>query len=360
VALKRSVWVPLVARPPKRSELFIEFSISANREKLFEKSASKLLEHEMNINHMKVFSQLTGSENVTLEEGLDPKKIISQYKAEYAFDASSYFENIDEVALYRCNETGYRFYYPPGIAGESELYEHLQKLPWYYGSSRWEHDLAGQYITERDNVLEIGCGFGSFLRILLDRNICCAGLELNRRAVETAVTNGLHVYPESIHDHARNSPGKYSVVCAFQVLEHIWSVGDFIGDCVKALKPGGKLVISVPNNNPFLFRLDKYHTLNLPPHHMGLWNKKSLKNLEKVFRLKAFLLKIEPLSDRDAYLKAHLQYLRSRSPLLGKLADRTLQPCAKLLMKLIARIVEGRNLFAIYTKLPDNYFRHRS
>jgi glycosyltransferase involved in cell wall biosynthesis len=85
---------------------------------------------------------------------------------------------------------GYRFFYPPRMAGDSELYEHLQKLPWYYGSWRWEHDLANEQITERDHVLEVGCGFGSFLRKLLDRNVGCAGLEFkpagNYRAMTSA------------------------------------------------------------------------------------------------------------------------------------------------------------------------------
>jgi SAM-dependent methyltransferase len=317
---------------------------------------SKLPQDAKNIDHMKVLSPVTGSENVTLEERLDPKKIISQYKAEYAFDASAYFENVDGVAIYRCNDTGYRFFYPPRLAANSDLYEHLQKLPWYYGSWRWEHDLANKQITEKDYVLEVGCGFGSFLQKLADRDVQCAGLEFNPRAVEKAVTNGLHVYPEAVHDHAKKNPGKYSVVCAFQVLEHIWSAGDFIADCLEALKPYGKLIISVPNNNPFMFRLDKYDTLNVPPHHMGLWNKRSLKNLEKVYPLTGCLVRIEPLFEwyRESYFKAHVEYLRSKSPLLGNVADRILRPCSKPLMKVTAKIVEGRNLVAIYTRLPDH------
>jgi SAM-dependent methyltransferase len=305
--------------------------------------------------NMKVLSPLTRAQSVTLEEMLDAERIVAQYKAEYAFDASVYFKNVDSVALYRCNETGYRFFYPPRIAGDSELYEHLQKQrPGYYASWRWEHDLADKYITERDYVLDVGCGSGWFLQKLLDRNVRCAGLEFSPRAVETAASNGLQVYPETINDHARNNPGKYSVVCAFQVLEHIEAAGDFIADCLKAIKPYGKLIIGVPNNNPFLFKHDKYHTLNLPPHHMGLWNKKSLKNLEKIFPLRACLVRIEPLFDRGSYFRAQLEYLSSKSPRLGKLADRIFRPYHKPLMKVIARFVEGRNILAIYTKLPDN------
>src|SRR5271165_2774508 len=93
---------------------------------------------------MNILSPLTGTPNVTLEETLDPKRILMQYKAEYAFDASAYFENNQDVALYRCNETGYRFFYPPTLTGNSELYEHLQEIPWYYASWRWEYDLANR------------------------------------------------------------------------------------------------------------------------------------------------------------------------------------------------------------------------
>jgi SAM-dependent methyltransferase len=186
-------------------------------------------------------------------------------------------------------------------------------------------------------------------------NVQCAGLEFNMRAVETAVADGLHVYPEAVHDHAKSNPCKYSVVCAFQVLEHVWYAGDFIADCLRALRPYGKLIICVPNNNPFMFRVDKYDTLNVPPHHMGLWNKRSLKKLERFFPVTCSSVRIEPLFGgvRELYFTAHVNYLRSKSPMLGNLAERILRPHSKLLMKVTAKLVEGRNVAAIYTKLLD-------
>ena len=316
---------------------------------------SELLQDKIDIDHAKVLSPVTGSGNVTLEHRLDPKKIINQYKAEYGFDPSAYFENVDSVTIYRCNDTGYRFYYPQSLAGDTELYEHLQKLPWYYGNWRWEHDLANKHVTEKDYVLEVGCGFGAFLKKLVARNVQCTGLEFNMRAVETAVADGLHVYPELVDDHANNNPCKYSVVCAFQVLEHVYSARDFIAGCLRALKPYGKLVICVPNSNPFMFRVDKYHTLNVPPHHMGLWNKRSLMRLERFFPVTCSSVRVEPLFEwfREPYFTAHVNYLRSKSPMLGNLADQILRPYSRPLMKVTAKLAEGRNVAAIYTKLPD-------
>jgi hypothetical protein len=68
---------------------------------------------------------------------------------------------------------------------------------------------------------------------------------------------------------------------------------------LKALKKGGKLIIGVPNSNPFLYKYDKYHTLNLPPHHMGLWNKFSLANLANYFPMSVDNIIVEALQQHE-------------------------------------------------------------
>src|SRR5690606_22887486 len=88
----------------------------------------------------------------------------------------------------------------------------------------------------------------------------------------------------------------FDVICSFQVLEHVYEVNDFINNQLRILKKGGRLIVGAPNNNPYLFIHDKYHTLNLPPHHAGLWNKKSLTSLEKVFNLEVEEVFYEPFS----------------------------------------------------------------
>jgi 2-polyprenyl-3-methyl-5-hydroxy-6-metoxy-1,4-benzoquinol methylase len=74
------------------------------------------------------------------------------------------------------------------------------------------------------------------------------------------------------------TPGEhnYDAVCLFQVLEHMHDISGFFKHVRAFIKPQGKLIISVPNNNPYLYVNDKLHTLNLPPHHMGLWTGSSL------------------------------------------------------------------------------------
>ncbi len=69
-------------------------------------------------------------------------------------------------------------------------------------------------------------------------------------------------------------------------LEYICQVYDFIQFSLKALKYGEKLIFSVLNSNNYLYKDDKYFTLNLPPFYVGLWDKQALINLQKLFKIK--------------------------------------------------------------------------
>jgi SAM-dependent methyltransferase len=171
--------------------------------------------------------------------------------------------------------------------GDGNFYATLQQRlgDGYYHDWKFENQLAYDVINAGDKVLDIGCGVGKFLMKAKDKAKEVAGLELNEKAVEVCRGKGLTVYNEMIGDHASGKSGYYDVVCMFQVLEHIYDVRPFLEDSLKALKQGGKLVIGVPNNEPYFQGYDKYCTLNLPPHHMGLWNKEVFKKVADILGL---------------------------------------------------------------------------
>jgi SAM-dependent methyltransferase len=238
-------------------------------------------------------SPLTGSTNVSLEKTIESKNIIDRYKKDLGLEVSPYFKGKPYVFLFRCNDTGFRFYYPYGIDGDSLFYGHLQQIEWYYMPWKWEHESVKQRIQLTDKVLEIGCGPASFIEKLTKEKIDCTGLELNKAAVDKARAAGLNVFDEPVQQYSLNHKEEYDIVCSFQVMEHIAQVKDVISASIDCLKSGGKLFISVPNNNSFL-GLDEWNILNLPPHHMGLWNRKSLDNLEKVFPIRTDAFLLEP------------------------------------------------------------------
>ena len=237
-------------------------------------------------------SPVTVSGTSTLTDTFQSSDIIKLYKEQFGVEVDRFFTN-PTFSLYQCNETGYRFYYPGGMDGDAGFYATLQAKfgEEYYHDWKFENQLALNNIQPTDKVLDIGCGVGNFLIRAKEKAAEAVGLELNDKAVDVCKQKGLTVYNELIAAHAAKKEGYYDVVCMFQVLEHIYDVKPFLDDALKALKKGGKLIVGVPNNEPYFKSYDKYCTLNLPPHHMGLWNKAVFKKIEPLYNIQ--MLEVE-------------------------------------------------------------------
>tara|TARA_R110001583_G_scaffold162719_1_gene314999 strand:- start:54153 stop:55055 length:903 start_codon:yes stop_codon:yes gene_type:complete len=288
------------------------------------------------------------SDSIKLVSILKNNKIIKNYN-KIGIDVSRFFKK-SEIKLYKCNKTGYRFFYPFSTIGDALFYEELSKNRKNYYSRRWEHSEALNYINNSDLVLEIGSGFGSFLNLLKENKIVSKGIELNPYAVIKCKEDGLNVEEKLIQEEIKNKKEQYDVVCYFQVLEHIVEVNSFINSSIKALKKGGKLIIGVPNNNPYLFINDKYHTLNLPPHHAGLWNKQALKSLENIFPLKLESLIFEPISVTYPYfIESYIKNLNN--PLIKIVIQVIHKLIPKILKLVVCNFIKGRNVVAIYKKI---------
>lgn len=295
-----------------------------------------------------IYSPLVLDSNKTrLIETLSTKQIISNYK-KLDLNVERFFET-ECIYLFECLKTGYRFYYPFKTIGDAEFYKDLSINRVNYYSERWEHIQALNIIKKGDTVLEIGSGFGVFLKMLKPINVNGSGLELNPYAVQKCVEEGLDVKQKLIQDLVLDTKSKFDNVCYFQVLEHITEVHSFIEASIKALKVGGKLMIGVPNNNPYLFRYDKYHTLNLPPHHAGLWNRRSLTSLEKIFPLKLESIHFESLNlTYDYFLNVQLKNSHNS---LEKFCIKLLNKLfPKFLKRLLCKFYKGRNVLVIFKK----------
>ncbi len=248
-----------------------------------------------------IASPLTGREGTAeLKRTIRPDWIISEYRRQFGYDAAPSFAGVQEFGLYECVQSGFRFFYPYSIAGEESLYRTLEQFPWNYKDDKWEYDRALRLIGPGQRVLDVGCGRGSFLRKCILSKAQVAGIELNGSAARAAAESGVGIASELIEAHAVKCPEHYDVVASFQVLEHIASVGDFIRSCVRVLKPGGLLIYGVPNNDGFV-SMDELAVLNGPPHHMGLWTRRSLEALPDLFPLDLRAIDVEPLQEVDWY-----------------------------------------------------------
>ncbi len=241
-------------------------------------------------------SPITGKDNVLLEKEIPSSFLIDGYKREFGINVEKFFKNIKTVCLYRCLDTGYRFFAPFAIAGDDSFYQELQKFPWYYMDEKWEHGIASQFIKKNDKVLEIGCARGDFLKKVSGNGSTAEGLEMNSDALLECKKRGLAVYSDSIETFSHKKELYYDVVCSFQVLEHVPDVKSFLEASLAVLKQGGLMIVSVPNNDCLIFT-DDSTILNMPPHHMGRWNINSLISLQNHFGIEVERIYFEPLQE---------------------------------------------------------------
>jgi SAM-dependent methyltransferase len=267
-------------------------------------------------------------------ESIPSKTIVDSYRKQFDIDVSTYFLEIESVSIYECAVTKYRFYYPFMIVGDGVFYEQLSLKKQKYYHKRWEHGLALKYSEPASKWLEVGSGNSFFLKELVERKVVATGLELNQSEVDEGERDKLKVLNQDFFSY-QNQEGKFDVIALFQVLEHMWRVSDFFEKAKEMLNPNGKILFSVPNSNPYLFVFDKYHTLNLPPHHMGLWDICSIELVAKEFGFRVIECKTEILSISEFEYLISLKKLPQLFTLNAKVA----------FSKLLYRMLPGRMKF---------------
>lgn len=97
-------------------------------------------------------------------------------------------------------------------------------------------------------LLEVGCGAGALLCDLTRSGFSAQGLETSTRAVAMAARLAeIAASPHKVFSAPQpNWEGKFNIVCAFDVLEHIEDDSQALQEWGRWLAPSGKMILSVP------------------------------------------------------------------------------------------------------------------
>lgn len=104
----------------------------------------------------------------------------------------------------------------------------------------------------RGRVLEIGCGVGKLTRVVRDRGLHIVGVDMNASKIEQARRNLTDVtFLQSDVATLALPPRSFDTVLLPEILEHVTEeTGNRILDVAwRMLAAGGRLVVSVPNEN---------------------------------------------------------------------------------------------------------------
>lgn len=201
-----------------------------------------------------------------------------------------------------CNTCGC-FFYDLDIPDTGEMYAALGKSPGYYSEWKWEYNVAVKLINtiKPRSLLEIGAGFGYFLKALRSMvpELSCS--EFNPSAISALNKMGIKVHSKSLDKLC----GKFDLVCSFQVFEHISDIRNTFREISRLLSKNAYLIISVPN--PCGILKVTGGILELPPHHRTDFTLNSFEYLAKEFNLSIEHYYAMPLN------KEEIKWLKSKN-----------------------------------------------
>lgn len=138
-------------------------------------------------------------------------------------------------------------------------------------------------------LLDIGSGTGDFLKLAKDNGWEAKGVEPNASARNLAKQKNLEVF-ETID---MLSGQTYDVITLWHVLEHLPNLELATQKIAHLLKPGGTLVVAVPNFNSYDAKYYKrYWAAYDTPRHLWHFSKTSM---AKIFPLSVRLVKTKPM-----------------------------------------------------------------
>ncbi len=109
-------------------------------------------------------------------------------------------------------------------------------------------------------ILDVGAGRGTFVRVARSQAWEAYGIEQDAQSV--AKSESPFVSTATLSSFAEAS---FDVITAFDVLEHVWDRSSFLDELARLLKPGGLMMVRVPNGAEFVTRA-KYEWDRLTGH----------------------------------------------------------------------------------------------
>lgn len=117
---------------------------------------------------------------------------------------------------------------------------------WRFGQDR-RLALIRQYAPIEDRwILDVGCGIGTYVRKFTAFTEHAFGIDVD----EERVAEGAQTLPNlqvSASEHLPFADSTFDVIVLNEVIEHVDDDRQTIAECVRVLRPGGRVVIYAPN-----------------------------------------------------------------------------------------------------------------
>jgi 2-polyprenyl-3-methyl-5-hydroxy-6-metoxy-1,4-benzoquinol methylase len=146
-------------------------------------------------------------------------------------------------------------------------------------------------------LLDIGCGTGDFLSVAKSVGWQTVGFEPNDKARNLALSKGVELVTETTD----LPDASFDVITMWHVLEHVPDVEAQIKELRRLVKPGGTIVIAVPNFKSVDAKYyGKFWAAYDVPRHLWHFSKTAIKKLFEEQAL--FLEEVKPMTFDSYYV----------------------------------------------------------
>lgn len=232
--------------------------------------------------------------------------------------------------LVKCNNCGLIFSNP--ILEEKEIKKlYVESKLTYYDEIENLNKTYGKYlkkvestVSKKNNILEIGCGNGFFLKEALKQGFKNVwGVEPSISAINKAPKNIKNNIKQDIFKKGLFKGNFFDLICFFQTLDHIIDPNGFIKNCHEVLINEGEIFCIVHDSNSLLAKLLGEKTPIFDIEHTYLYNKNTLR---KIFEKNKFEI-VREFNIKNEY---SLKYWIRLFP-TGKTIKKVLENIIKLL-----------------------------
>ena len=209
------------------------------------------------------------------------------------------------------------------------------------------HKLSGD-VDPRDilsaplgsRVLDFGCGRGSYLHDLRAQGLDPSGAEIGSHLVADCRIKGLDVSQVDGTASLPFADREFAVVYLLQVFEHLRQPHEFMNEFARVVKPGGTLLIAVPNTRSIWRRVFGTNWVSgwFPPYHLFHYDRQVLEGLATAH---GFELVRAWSTTPDSWLRLNLKAaIYSRSNHLNELRTWLDSYAARVVLSIVLRLVE--------------------
>jgi len=138
--------------------------------------------------------------------------------------------------------------------------------------------------VNKSKIIEVGCAYGFFLKMLDDRGAKAIGYDVSRDAIKYA--KQILKLDARLNDFVRSKDHNVDCVCMWDVIEHLPNPGEVVAKAGSILKKGGILTLTTGDIGSLLAQIQgRNWRLIHPPTHMFYFDRQTIGKLLRMYDL---------------------------------------------------------------------------